>query len=1627
MALTWSRHTILVLSISLLVSFVFADLSGTRLCGDPMCKEPVSRGKTVLQYISPDADILSFPNNADVLIYSKDSGDNKDLWGVQIRGKRGYAPKKFIRELKILKRNPSYVVPTDNSKSGQDADKGTLPTPEVPPSTPGVPPSNSDQVAPSAEDLELQRVNQDASKEPPVPPDSDELTPGSDAVPSGGDEVPSGGEPEASQIVPEEQVEPVSGREETTAEGVEEPVGNEREEMNEEEVVPEESTIEVQEAHHEGSVDSSSPETVLEPMEAEKVKEITTDATQPVVNTQDTAKGNAEETSVNAPETGGGQHAGQSEASPVSNSGMNTEATESSKNKIISPTQPQYEIIDGTTIYTGDDVAMYTPSEEPYPPSVGLPEATTTVSPMTEPYPSFGDTTEGVTSGPSHEATETLSDAVASEVINPKDSVASEVINPQDPVASEVINSQDSVASEVINPQDSVASEVKNPQESAQVNPTSAEGGSGWLSSLTMSLPSWLSKEEVEGNPEHNLEMKDGHEIIDDGNNDEGFEEGEEEEEEEEEEEYEEENEDEEEKESVAEVKESVAEVKEGGAEEKGKKVLAPPQVTPEEEHVANEIEHEELGSLLSEADLEARYHAEPAAGEGGLFSSWFSPAEASETSTLPNIYKSIPEEEGEMNMDKVPASVIGRPASDSKEKEDSNRKTTSENPESHKEEDARHTEASEPNAQGGLDPVSRHPKGMYKHKPEVDAPVDSHDHTHSALNPTPHDAIPTSSALYRIPESESRSEPDPAASIIDSVQNDIPTVTADDRVEEEDLPPQEFDTEEESFLAQAEEQFWELTAGLKQLGEGLTLGLEASEIPKIQVSSGIVVFLGMCGLTIVAIYFTHLMLVKMSREGPLLAALNKKDRSYRLVQAENLALQEELKRTKQQLDSVETRVQSSAGDVCDISSELEKVKEEYTAERSKLEDKITLLELELEESTTNGLEMHKMLSELLSSQKDASAFQTSVDSLQTMLDSQREKVESLTSDLFMKSRLNEELQMELSSTKERISKLDYQVDQLTRSLEEVTETKTEAVRQLRQEEHKLEVLQEANLELSQQFGHKGSRVGELETELESMKETLSQLRETVETKESELMVAKECLKQLRITSDDDQSAPDEEKLNALFDVIRVKAELKKVLESRKQLEDQLRDTETAQYNLEDTMESIRKEVVQLRGQHDMAVEEKEEAQKKLQVLTDYFKEKEAQLTKELESQEGLRLGAEGSATAIAARIETYQQEISTYKSKVESLRKELEEQENSYKSQVTAQEQKAHESWLQTRTAERKQEELRQENNQLRNRLALMQKEREDVQQQHSIIKPVPKRVDANGTLSSPGPAMNGPNEDSGPLPLPRDLDSPPMPPHPLHPPPHPMLPHPMFPGGLPPPHQPGMPPPLPPFLPGEPPFMGHLPPPPPSDRRPPPAGGMASPPFGRSTSPPYDYRRSPPIYERRSDRFSPSSDRSHMSDRRFTPPPYRRRPSPDHHSDPRMRSPGRRSDRIRSPDHRSDRMRSPDRRSDRSRRSPARCSPDRIDRRSPDRRSNRRSPDRRSNRSPDGYPRARSPGRRYYDESDYNHDDHRPRPHSGKAKKKMANGVAPVVTFKAPTTAEPETGTSCFLPSPVLPRLQP
>ena len=100
----------------------------------------VSQGVASVNYQSIEPMVLSFNAGDEVTIYSKEAGQNKELWGaevkngtlhfltvillgrgvliifvffLQVRGKRGYIPKRLVREMRVYVRSPTHSVPTE--------------------------------------------------------------------------------------------------------------------------------------------------------------------------------------------------------------------------------------------------------------------------------------------------------------------------------------------------------------------------------------------------------------------------------------------------------------------------------------------------------------------------------------------------------------------------------------------------------------------------------------------------------------------------------------------------------------------------------------------------------------------------------------------------------------------------------------------------------------------------------------------------------------------------------------------------------------------------------------------------------------------------------------------------------------------------------------------------------------------------------------------------------------------------------------------------------------------------------------------------------------------------------------------------------------------------------------------------------------------------------------------------------------------------------------------------------------------------------------------------------------------------------------------------------------------------
>ncbi|KAF2348163.1 SH3 domain [Trinorchestia longiramus] len=256
-------------------------------------------------------------------------------------------------------------------------------------------------------------------------------------------------------------------------------------------------------------------------------------------------------------------------------------------------------------------------------------------------------------------------------------------------------------------------------------------------------------------------------------------------------------------------------------------------------------------------------------------------------------------------------------------------------------------------------------------------------------------------------------------------VKSDAPdTLALDPAGDSSDLHDPESLT---GHLLKTVEPIVQLMTGSSQLGESLSLALE-HDLSSPLAASGAFAAVVIVALTILLLYLASALVTKCSREGPLLKALNVLEHEQHISEQLIADLQSKLSTSHGQLQTVTEAGIADGSEVARVMAQLQQVQEENVTLVERMQD----LEQQLEESTNSGLEMDNMLQELLHSQKDTASFQEAIDSLQLMLDSQREKVESLTADLSMKTTLNEELRGESVTAKERIRKLEYQLDQVT-------------------------------------------------------------------------------------------------------------------------------------------------------------------------------------------------------------------------------------------------------------------------------------------------------------------------------------------------------------------------------------------------------------------------------------------------------------------------------------------------------------------------------------------------------------------------------------------------------------------
>nr|KAF7390342.1 hypothetical protein H0235_017504 [Vespula pensylvanica] len=478
--------------------------------------------------------------------------------------------------------------------------------------------------------------------------------------------------------------------------------------------------------------------------------------------------------------------------------------------------------------------------------------------------------------------------------------------------------------------------------------------------------------------------------------------------------------------------------------------------------------------------------------------------------------------------------------------------------------------------------------------------------------------------------------------------------------------------------------------------------------------------YLSITAITTLMFSLGYYYIENMRRDGQLIAKINKLEKELFLSVKESLILDENLKSTKHELNSMQDESFGSNEMVSSLKAELEASQNANI----ELEDQVAMLEKDLESATEAGLELERMLREVLSSNNEVNPLTQSVEDLQARLNIQQSANESLTNALNIKTQENETLSTDLNAMKRKYGELDTELIRITE--------------EFRIELNKRSKIQENLNEIIQQ----------LEVQITQLSLDKANLYKELKIKETEVKDLVDVINQINSNNLD---------IEKLYKISHVKAEASQLLEERDELKIRLSEVEGAHSLLEEHMKLVKEEVSSLSEQCKIAEKEKRDAETRLEVISNFFKEKEAQRQKE----EALWLQKQGEVQSTVERIHTMQNEIQGYKQQIEMLKREIVDQEREYKSQISALETKAHEQWVMARQNERRLEESKAEAGQLRNRLTLIEKNINDADADTKL-----HRLEANGETTTSPPLFIGADSSSSPIMFTGSSGVPPPPP---------------------------------------------------------------------------------------------------------------------------------------------------------------------------------------------------------------------------------------------------------------------
>ncbi|KAF0044637.1 hypothetical protein F2P81_003795 [Scophthalmus maximus] len=273
-------------------------------------------------------------------------------------------------------------------------------------------------------------------------------------------------------------------------------------------------------------------------------------------------------------------------------------------------------------------------------------------------------------------------------------------------------------------------------------------------------------------------------------------------------------------------------------------------------------------------------------------------------------------------------------------------------------------------------------------------------------------------------------------------------------------------------------------------------------------------------------------------------------------------------------------------------------------------------------------------------------------------------------------------------------------------------------------------LLQESNAQLRQQVEGWAERVSELEEEMRRCEVTYSGMQQDVANKDERIMSLTDCLLRMKAWDSDleeeegaeketSNGAPGNEeengrgertdsqghlqKVQKLIYAAKLNADLKSVDEDKDRVFAKLNNEVKAKEDLQVSIKELENEKVSLQSDAEHYSDQVQRLQQKLQIMTEMYQENELKLHRLLTVEEKERLQKEEKLNKADKNIALAMEELNNYRQRAEEMEEELEKSKQSYQTQISAHEKKAHNNWLAARAADRDLTDIRRENALLR------------------------------------------------------------------------------------------------------------------------------------------------------------------------------------------------------------------------------------------------------------------------------------------------------------------------------------